>query len=275
MQWYQIKIQLPLSLLESTYNFLWDYVNGLRVERTENGFLLESYVFSSFPDKLLNRLNNVLNMLARSFQVDFSPPVITPLNTFLKEVFIIVPFPTTCVPNFGIPILVQRGRAFGTGNHPCTIYCLQALKEIFDGKFGRRQLKRILDAGTGTGILAIAAARLGVKNIIGVEISPEAVKEAQENVKLNKVTKEITILSSSVTETKGQFDLIFANLYGVLLKKIAPTMVRLLAPKGWIVLGGMIIPDDELVISTFTPYGLRESVRYYDEQWSVAVLQKV
>ena len=71
MQWYQIKIQLPLSLLESTYNFLWDYVNGLRVERTENGFLLESYVFSSFPDKLLNRLNNVLNMLARSFQVDF------------------------------------------------------------------------------------------------------------------------------------------------------------------------------------------------------------
>ena len=275
MQWHQIEIRLPLPLLESTYNFLWDYVNGIRVERTENGFLLESYVFSSFPHKLLKRLNNFLHILAKSFQTDYSPPVSNPIRSLFKNEFVIVPTPTSYIPDFGIPLLVQRGRAFGTGNHPCTIYCLQALKDVFDGKFGEGQINQVLDAGTGTGILAIAAAKLGAKNITGVEISPEAVKEAQENVNLNKLTKKIAILPCSVTDVKGQFDLIFANLYGVLLKKIAPTLVKILAPKGWIVLGGMIVPDDEVVISTFTPYGLKECAHYCDGKWTVAVLQKV
>jgi len=274
MQWYQIEIRLPLPLLESTYNFLWDYVNGIRVERAENGFLLESYVFSSFPHKLLKRLNNVLHTLAKSFQTNYSPPVAHPISSFFKNEFVIVPTPTSYIPDFGIPLLVQRGRAFGIGNHPCTIYCLQALKDILDGKFGKGQINQILDAGTGTGILAIAAAKLGAKNITGVEISPEAVKEAQENIELNKVTKEIAILPCSVTDVKGQFNLIFANLYGVLLKKIAPILAKLLAPKGWIILGGMIVPDDEVVISVFTPYGLKECAHYCDGKWSVAVLQK-
>jgi ribosomal protein L11 methylase PrmA len=275
MQWYEIDVNLPLPLLESTYNFLWLYVNGLKVEKTKNGFILEAYLFSSFPHKLLKRLNNFLHIMAKSYQANYSPPAAYPASSPLKDDFIIVPTPTSYIPAFGCPILIQRGKAFGTGNHPSTIYCLQALKDIFREKFGKVQIEQILDAGTGTGILSIAAAKLGVKDITGVEISPESIKEAQENLRLNRITKEIRILPCSVTEIKGRFNLIFANLYGFLLKEIASFLVQQLSPKGLIIIGGMSVPDDDVIISTFTQQGLNECARYQDEVWSVAVLQKI
>ncbi|MDI6889471.1 MAG: 50S ribosomal protein L11 methyltransferase [Thermodesulfovibrionales bacterium] len=273
MQWYEIDVNLPLPLLGTTYNFLWLYVNGLKVEKTKNGFILEAYLFSSFPHKLLKRLNNFLHIMAKSYHANYSPPVAYPASLSLTDDFIIVPIPTSYIPTFGCPILIQRGKAFGTGNHPCTIYCLQALKDIFREKFGKVQTKQILDAGTGTGILAIAAAKLGAKDITGVEINYESIMEAQENLRLNKVTKEIRILPCSVTEIKGKFNLIFANLYGFLLKEIASFLVQQLAPKGLIILGGMFVPDDDVVISTFTQQDLKECARYQDEVWSVTVLQ--
>ncbi len=273
MQWYEIDVNLPLPLLGPTYNFLWLYVDGLKVEKTKNGFILEAYLLSSFPHKLLKRLNNFLHIMAKSYHANYSPPVAYPASLSLTDDFIIVPIPTSYIPTFGCPILIQRGKAFGTGNHPCTIYCLQALKDIFREKFGKVQTKQIMDAGTGTGILSIAAVKLGAKDITGVEINPESIKEAQENLILNKVTKEIRILPCSVTEIKGKFNLIFANLYGFLLKEIASFLVQQLAPKGLIILGGMFVPDDDVVISIFTQEDLKECTRYQDEVWSVTVLQ--
>lgn len=91
---------------------------------------------------------------------------------------------------------------------------------------------KILYAGIGTGILSIVAAKLGAENIIGVDINDESIKEAQENIKINNVTK------------------------------------------GRLFVGGMSVPHDEVVISTFIENGLLEYVRYRDEEWSVALLQK-
>lgn len=274
MKWYKITINLPLLLLEPTYNFLWLYVNGLRVEKANNGFTLEVYLFSSFPHKLLIRLNNFLNIIAKSYHVNYSPPVVNPLGFPLKEDFIIVPFPTSYIPTFGHPILIQRGKAFGIGNHPCTIYCLQAMKDIFKEKSGKFQTAQILDAGTGTGILSIAAAKLGAKDITGVEISPESIIEAYENLKLNKVNNKIRILHCSVTEIKGKFDLIFANLYGSLLKEISSFLVHKLSQGGLIILGGMSVLEDDVIISIFTQKGLNVWSCYKDEVWSVAVFTK-
>lgn len=276
MKWYKITTNLPLSLLVSTYDFLWLYVNGLRVEKTNNGFALEAYLFSSYPHKLLKRFNNFLHIMAKSYQANYIQPVVTPLDSpMMEEDFIIVPFPTSYIPTFSHHILIQRGKAFGTGSHPCTIYCLRALKDIFKEKTGKLHIEQILDAGTGTGILSIAAAKLGAKNILGIEISPESIREAYENLRLNKVTEKVKIIHCSITEIRGKFDLIFANLYGSLIKKIAPFLVQQLSPGGLIVLGGMSVLEDDLVISIFTQKGFTELSRYQDETWSVAVLQKI
>lgn len=274
MQWYEIDINLPLPLLIPTYEFLWSYVNGIQVEKTKNGFMVKAYLFSSFPYKFLKRLNSFLHIIGKSYQTKYPPLVANPVSPFFNNDFVIVPVPASYIPAFGIPILLQREKAFGTGSHPCTIYCLQALKDILKGEYGGGQMKQILDAGTGTGVLAIAAAKLGAKDITGVEINYESIKEAQENVRLNKVDIEIQILPCSVKEIKGKFNIILANLYGTLLIEIAPSLAQQLSPDGWLIIGGMTIPHDQVVISTFTQNGLKEYARYRDEEWSVAILKK-
>lgn len=92
---------------------------------------------------------------------------------------------------------------------------------------------------------------------------------------VNGITRGIVIHRCSVTEIQGQFDIILANLYGFLLAEIAPSLVRLLAPAGQLVLGGMAVPHDDEVTAIYQHYGLKEQVRYRDEERGTAVLQKV
>lgn len=275
MQWYEITTILPLRLLESAYNFLWLYVNGIAVEKKENKFLLRAYIFSSYPHDLLKRINNFLKIQAKTLSVNYLPPSTNPANTSLNNEFIIVPTPTFHIPDFGMPVFIQRGRAFGIGSHPCTIYCLQALKEVLLVELQGNGIEKILDAGSGTGILAIAAAKLGAKDITAVEISLESIKESQENISLNNLTGGIHLLHSSVTDIGGEFDIIFANLYGPLLIQIASSLAQRLSERGWIILGGMAVPHDDVVINTFMKYGLKVYKRYRDDEWGVAVLQRV
>jgi ribosomal protein L11 methylase PrmA len=275
MQWYEITVILPLSLLESAYNFLWLYVNGIAVEKKEKDFLLRAYIFSSYPHDLLKRLNNFLKIQAKTLSAIYLTPSANPANTYLNNEFIIVPTPTFHIPDFGIPVFIRRGRAFGIGSHPCTIYCLQAIKEVLPVALQGHRTEKILDAGTGTGVLAIAAAKLGSRDITAVEISLESVKEAQENISLNNLTGGIRLLHSSVTDIEGEFDIILANLYGPLLIKIASSLLQHLSAGGWIILGGMAVPHDDVVIATFMQYGLKVYKRYLDDEWGVAVLQKI
>lgn len=275
MYWQRIEINLPFSLLEPTYNFLWIFVNGISVEKGNNDFLLKAYLFSSDADNVLRRLNSFLRIRSKSYQAKYTPPRAHRISAPLFDEFIVVPTPTSYIPPFGLPLFIQRGRAFGIGSHPCTIYCMQALKDIHKIEKDSVRSGKILDAGMGTGILSIAAAKLGAGEITGVEISLEAIKEAQENINLNSVIEKIQLLHSSVTEINGHFNLILANLYGSLLIEIAPSLMGLLAPKGWLILGGMAVPHDNVVVSTFLQYGLQEFKRYRDDEWAAAILRRM
>ncbi len=274
MNWYEIDINLPLSLLEPTYNFIWPYVNGLVVEKTDKNFMMRAFLFSLNPHQLVKKLRNFLRTQARSYHVEYPTPVVGPVISPFTDRFIIVPAPTSYIPPFGLPIFLQRGRAFGLGCHPCTIYCLEALKYIYTREPDTVRLGKILDAGIGTGILSIAAAKLGAKYIKGVDINDESIKEAQENIRFNNITRRIHIFHCSVMIIKEQFDIIFANLYGYFLAVNALSLIHLLSSKGWLILGGMAVPHDEVVISTFTNYGLIECARFRDEERSASILQK-
>jgi ribosomal protein L11 methylase PrmA len=274
MKWYVIHVELSLPLLESTYSFLWSYAHGLTIEKKEQDFLLKAYLFSPNPHGLAKKLHNFLNIMAKSFKTTYTEPSVNPLRLNSSDEFVIVPTPAAYVPPLGITIHIQRGRAFGTGSHPCTVYCLHALKDILGKELCTCHSMKILDAGTGTGILSIAAAKLGAKEILGAEIVRESYEEAQENVRMNRFSAEIKILPVSVTEITGHFDLILANLYGTLLIEIAPFLINNLAHKGTLVLGGMSVPQDDIVIAAFLRHGLSEYFRFRDEAWSASILQK-
>jgi ribosomal protein L11 methylase PrmA len=269
MEWYEIQVHLPLPLLESAYSYLWPFINGIAVEKQKTDFLIKAYIFSSNPGDLVKKLNNFLKIQAKSYQIQHKPPEAFTAQSVSTDTFVIVPSPASKIPPFGIPILIQRGRSFGIGSQPCTIYCLKALTEIVH----RGDIRTILDAGAGTGILAIAASKLGTFDITGVEIVPEAIMEARENVRLNSAEDKVTILHCSVTETKGLYDLILANLYGTLLKEIASLLVERLAPEGWLIIGGMNVEQAETVISAFKYHGLLPYVRLSDEEWCVTALR--
>ncbi len=272
MNWNKISVKIPFTLLEQTYNFLWQYINGISVEKIDNTFRIDSYVVSSRSQDIRSRLIRFLRIQAKTYKSDFTLLEITEKIEQSRN-FIAIPYPSACVPDFGLPIFIQRGRAFGIGSHPCTLYCLNALTELFLSRKYPLPLKT-LDAGTGTGILSIAATRIGIRAITAVEISPESVMEAHENFVINKVQNFINLQQNSVTEISDKFDLILANLFGDLLIRIAPKIVDNLSDNGFLIAGGMAVPQNRKVISIFEALGLNEKKRYQDENWCVSLLHK-
>jgi ribosomal protein L11 methylase PrmA len=274
MKWHEISVTVPLSLLEPAYNFIWPYVHGIVVDKIDKSFMIRTFLFSENPDQILKKLKNFLRVQARSLHIAHTTPVACPVVSPSTDSFIIVPEPTSYTPPLGIPIFIRRGRAFGLGCHPCTVYCVHGLHYIYTREPDTIRSGKILDAGIGTGILSIAASKLGAEHVTGVDINDESIKEAQENLAFNNIADKIQIFHCSVTALEEQFDVILANLYGYFLTQNAPHLIQLLSPKGWLILGGMSVPHDDVVISNFTNSGLMECIRFRDEEWSAAILQK-
>jgi ribosomal protein L11 methyltransferase len=143
-------------------------------------------------------------------------------------------------------IRIDPGMAFGTGTHPTTQLCL----EMIDGWMGGRHSGQgeeglaVIDVGCGSGILAVAALKLGAEHALGVDIDPEAMRSAQENAALNGVTGRLALGLGSLEDIqKGAFLLRKAPL--VLANILAPVLVRLL-DEG---LGGLVMADGLLVLS--------------------------
>ncbi|MGQ9735129.1 MAG: 50S ribosomal protein L11 methyltransferase [Thermaceae bacterium] len=130
-----------------------------------------------------------------------------------------------------IPIVVEPGMAFGTGHHETTRLALRALARHL------RPGMRVLDLGTGSGILAIAAAKLGGK-ALGVDIDPTVIPLAQENARKNGV--EVGLKEGSLEDVEGPFDLIVANLFAELHQAFAPVYPSRLAPGGVLLLTGIL-----------------------------------
>lgn len=110
---------------------------------------------------------------------------------------------------------------FGTGHHPTTRMCLEFLEKAME-EDKHRAFKRVLDVGTGSGILAIAAAKLGAKEIIATDIDDAALEAAKENARRNQVEDKINFVKSDLLrQVKGQFDIVLSNLLTPLIKDLA------------------------------------------------------
>lgn len=143
-----------------------------------------------------------------------------------------------------IPLILDPGMAFGTGHHPTTVFCLEALaRRAGRGARagGRLDGQRVLDAGTGTGILAVAAARLGAA-VVAVDADPEAVRAARENVRRNGVAAAVKVVCADLgqwLEGAGPFDGITANLTADFFTAHAGRLWAALRPGGWCAAAGI------------------------------------
>src|SRR5207237_5522839 len=126
-----------------------------------------------------------------------------------------------------VVLSLDPGMAVGTGLHPTTQACLHALSRIDVAG------ARVADVGTGSAILAIACAKRGAREVVGVDIDEVAIREARENVARNGVA--VTLAVGSAADLDGEFDLILANIVAGVLQRIAPDLAAHLGPGGTLV----------------------------------------
>jgi len=156
-----------------------------------------------------------------------------------------------------IGIEIEAALAFGTGHHGTTRGCLLALDGIVKRAFPRR----VLDIGTGTGVLAIAAAKALRVPVLASDIDPEAVRIARENARLNGIAPFLEYLHAAGLgaprfRTRAPFDLVFANILLPPLKRLAAPMRPLLAPGAYVVLSGLLAAQEQAALAAYRPHGL-------------------
>lgn len=176
-------------------------------------------------------------------------------------------------PKGAHPILLDAATAFGTGEHETTRGCLLALDRLAR----RRKIRNPLDLGCGTGILAIAAARLSPVRVLASDIDPEAVRVAQANARANGVGARLRVVESvgfahPEIVRNAPFDLIVANILARPLCVLARDMARRLAPGGVAVLSGLLTRQAAGVLAAHRQQGLRLAGRIALGDWPTLVL---
>ena len=151
-----------------------------------------------------------------------------------------------------ITLVIQPSMGFGTGHHPTTRLCLAALQTL-----DLRQ-QSVLDVGTGSGILAIAAGRLGAAHVLGMDVDPDAIQSAAENLQLNpeagRVSFEVADLTMRPLPRSG---IVAANLTGPLLVRSAATLNAAAEPGGAVIVSGLLSDERDDVCRAFLPWRVR------------------
>ncbi len=206
---------------------------------------------------------------AEAWKVHFKPLKVTPRLIIRPPWEDYPPAPGETV------VTIYPGMAFGTGRHPTTLLCLQALEQVWEDLTlplapGPWQ---VLDVGTGSGILALAAARMGAR-VLAIDIDPEAVAAALENVRLNALEEAIWVETTPLNALRQQFALILANLTAADLAHWAESLAGRTLQGGALIISGFLTQDIPAVISRFSQYGLTEAGHLTLEEWSALILRR-
>ncbi len=162
---------------------------------------------------------------------------------------------------------IDPGMSFGTGQHATTLYCLEVLAHLA----GTPNVEKVLDAGCGSGILAIAAAHLGYRPIDAFDFDPDAVRVAEENLELNGVTGKIRLWVDDATTyaaPAGGYDLACVNILGHILKANAPRIIGWVRPGGYLALAGILNAEFDDLATAFTAAGAEEIDRKSLREWT-------
>lgn len=167
-------------------------------------------------------------------------------------------------------VWVEASEAFGTGHHGTTLGCLMMLEQ----ELRRRRVRRVLDVGAGSGVLAIAAAKTGAK-ALAVEIDARAAAIMQENVRNNDAGPRVRVIAGDgARHAKETYDLVFANILMRPLIRLAPLLSRATAKGGTLILSGLLTKQEPLVRLAYEGRGMDVVRRFRREAWSTLVLRR-
>jgi ribosomal protein L11 methyltransferase len=180
------------------------------------------------------------------------------------------------VPPNRLGIEIEAALAFGTGHHGTTRGCLLLLDQVLKA----RRPRRVLDLGTGTGVLAIAAAKALRGAVLASDIDPASVQVARDNARLNEVanlvrTIRATGFSAPQFGEHGRFDLVLANILANPLRQMATPMMRHLAPSASVILSGLLPPQASGVIAAYRARGLVLLRHLQVEGWSSLLMRSM
>jgi ribosomal protein L11 methyltransferase len=175
-------------------------------------------------------------------------------------------------------LLIDSQEAFGDGYHPSTRIALRLVDELLTGKHGPPPAVKewALDAGCGTGVLALAAAALGGFRVLAVDLDPRAAEAARANLKLNPGPGcKVFLALGDLSCARGPFCLVMANLVPTLHLRVYETLWKGVAPGGWLILSGFCQTHKESILRPYIQHGAAEKACSVDQAWAGILLHKL
>jgi len=175
--------------------------------------------------------------------------------------------PASRIPHPDIVVMIEPSRGFGTGHHQSTRLCIALLQN--------RNLagQTMIDVGTGSGVLAITAAKLGAAYVIAIDVDPDAVENARENIAANGVSDVVDAHVEDFTAAnRSPAAVVTANLTGTLLSRHATELGRLVGPSGTLIVSGFNVEERQMVEDAFAPtFAIAESAEE-DDWWAFVMI---
>ena len=164
-------------------------------------------------------------------------------------------------------VFVRPSMGFGTGHHPTTRLVLRALQKL------PLENRTVLDIGCGSGVLAIAAVRLGARSAVGLDIDPDALENARENAELNGVGDRVQFEQGDFRDMAFHGDIALANLTGTLVERSAEKLVSLVEPHGWLVVSGFMESEKPSVVPALERF-LGSGTVDQEDEWMCGVFRR-
>lgn len=302
-KWLKIEISAPSELMDALGNFLTEsgaqgvFQEALAPQNFAGHFAdpeMEEKLKAYFPydnrsEKKIAALQKYLDSLSEIFPDADKPSFTTEIicdpdwgeqwKKFFKPIrlsdnIIVKPTWERYTPaSRDIVIEIDPGMAFGTGQHASTRMCIEALEDII---MQDRSVKewQVLDAGCGTGILGITAAKMGAQDVVCVDVDKKAAEIAGENTTINNVNHTVRVLHKNVTAFDKPRNLIIANLTANLLVTLRDHLTDLLLPGGYMIISGIIEQDAPDIKKNFSVPPLKPHRTLREKEWFCFVLRK-
>ncbi|MEX0889927.1 MAG: 50S ribosomal protein L11 methyltransferase [Balneolaceae bacterium] len=271
MNWTACILKVPESLQEQMIAELLDFgfTSFEQFDQSLHCFMSSE----SLSDKTLSRTRNLLQRYSLPDEIKIEQFEETNWNERWEQSirpvrtgpFLIYPSWFAVQPETDvIPIQIDPKMSFGTGFHATTRLMLRSLPGLMAAN-----PTNVLDAGTGTGILAIAAAKLGAQSVTGFDIDPWSKRNAMENRKANRVEKQTTFLLGTIDQLSEntQFDLILVNINRNTILEMAHALVKRLHPEGSLLLSGLLHSDQSIILEVFEKEGLNLMGEKREKEW--------
>lgn len=275
--WIEVK-----AVLDSAPDDWWPLIEAFRRHGCENTLqeddppaLTSAVVAVAGADRVIAKLTDDL-IHAGAISVETRPFEEQNWDEVWKQFFhpreigdrlLIRPSWEAAAPHERIEIVLDPGQAFGTGDHPTTRLCLALLEHAISGG------ERVADVGCGSGVLAIAARKLGAVAVFGVDIEPLSVEIARRNARANQVNCEF-VAGAGMANLAGPFDLVVSNIISAVLIRIAPAIAAGVRPGGRWILSGVIPDNWPDVLAAAESVGFSIAERIDEDGWLAATLRK-